>query len=139
MRFTPKSEKEIKEANLWEKGEYDFEILEAEETTSNSGNDMFKLKVKLFNNEKSQQVFDYITSTMDYKIRHLADATGLIEDYEQGELEAYKLVGKTGTAKVGISKDKTGQYPDRNQINDYVVDVAPKSLDEATGGDEMPF
>jgi hypothetical protein len=30
MKFKPKSEKELAEANLWPKGDYAFEILEAE-------------------------------------------------------------------------------------------------------------
>jgi hypothetical protein len=33
-----------------------------------------------------------------------------------GSLDAIDFVGKTGLAKIGIQKDKTGQYPDKNSI-----------------------
>lgn len=139
MRFTPKTEKELNEANLWEKGIYAFEILEAEETTSKTGKDMIKMKVKIYNGDKSQILFDYLLpDTMEYKLRHLCDACNLITEYETGNLEAYNLVGKTGKAKIGISVDKTGQYADRNSINDFVVD-APRDLDTVLNGDSAPF
>lgn len=139
MRFTPKSEKEIAEAGLWEKGNYPFEIVEAAEEVSKTGKDMIKMKVKLYNGDKTQIIFDYLLpDTMEYKLRHLCEVACLLPEYETGNLEAYNLVGKTGNAKVGISVDKTGQYPNKNNINDYLVD-APKSIDEALGGDKCPF
>lgn len=143
MKFQPKSEKELAEANLWPVGEYAFEILEADEENDKNGNPMFKLKVKVFKDSgASQNIFDYVSPAwMEFKLRHLADACGLINDYEKGELEAYQLVGKNGFCKVSISKDKSGQYPDRNAIGDYLVDgkTEKKSVKETLGGDEIPF
>lgn len=127
MKFQPKSEKELAEANLWTKGDYAFEILESEEATDKNGNDMLKLKVKVFKEDgKSQNIFDYVSGTwMEFKLRHLAEAAGKLIDYEGGELNAYDLVGKTGWCKVGVSVDKSGQYPDKNSINDYYPDGKP--------------
>lgn len=127
MKFKPKSEKELAEANLWPKGDYAFEILESEDATDKNGNDMLKLKVKVFkDNGASQNIFDYVSGTwMEYKLRHLAEAAGKLADYESGELNAYDLVGKTGWCKVGVSVDKSGQYPDKNGINDYCQDGKP--------------
>lgn len=112
MKFQPKSEKEIAEAGLWPNGEYDFEVLEAEEAADKNGNDMFKLRVKIFKEDGgSQNTFDYVSGAwMEFKLRHLAEACGVLDDYEKGEIEAYQLVGKTGRCKVNVSKDKTGQY-----------------------------
>ncbi len=45
---------------------------------------------------------------------------GLTAQYQAGELLAEDFVGRTGKAKVAIEKDKSGQYPDRNRIEDYL-------------------
>jgi len=123
MKFKPKSEKELAEANLWPKGDYAFEILESEEAQDKNGDGMFKLKVKIFKEDgASQNIFDYVSGTwMEFKLRHLSEACDLLQDYDKGELEAYALVGKTGKCKVGVSVDKTGQYPDKNDIKDYLT------------------
>lgn len=143
MKFQPKSEKELAEANLWPNGNYAFEILESEEATDKNKNPMFKLKVKVFKDTgASQHIFDFVSPTwMEFKLRHLAEATGLLIDYENGELEDYQFVGKTGMCKVGVSKDKTGQYPDKNGVMDYVVGVqaATGSIDDTLDGDKLPF
>ena len=146
MKFAPKTAKELAQGNLWEKGNYAFEILEAsDEVSKNSGKEMIKLKVKIFTDTgKSQNVFDHLLpDKMEYKLRHVAEACGLLADYEKGDLEAYQFIGKTGYAKVGVSIDKTGAYPDKNQINDYIVDdnftSVPKTIEEATKNDEIPF
>jgi hypothetical protein len=146
MKFTAKTKNEVESANLWDKGNYAFEILEAsDEISKKTGKEMIKLKVKIFTDAgKSQNVFDYLLpDSMEYKLRHVAEACGLLADYEKGEMEAYQFIGKTGYAKVGVSIDKTGAYPDKNQINDYIVDdnftSVPKTIEEATKNDEIPF
>lgn len=143
MKFAPKTEKELSEDNLWPVGNYAFEVLEAEEAVDKNINPMFKLKVKVFKDSgASQNIFDYVSPTwMEFKLRHLADACGLLAEYESGEIEAYQLVGKTGYCKVNISKDKSGQYPDKNSIGDYLADKPSekKTLAEATNDDSIPF
>lgn len=143
ISFKPKTEKELAEAKLWPKGDYAFEVLEAEEAEDKNGNGMFKLKVKVINDQgKSQNIFDYVSGTwMEFKLRHLAEACGLLAEYEGGEMEAFGLVGKTGYCKVGISKDKNGEYPDRNSIADYYADGLPskKELKEVLKDDSVPF
>lgn len=142
MKFNPKTEKEVNQGNLWDKGTYAFEILEASDEVSKSGKDMIKLKVRVFKDSgKSQNIFDYLLGdTMEYKLRHAADVCGLLDDYETGELSAYNFIGKTGKVKIGVSIDKTGAYPDRNNIIDYVVDVKRlATLSEAIGDDDVPF
>lgn len=142
MKFAPKTEKEIAEANLWPKGTYAFEILESAEQKDKNGNDMLKLKVKVFKETgATQHIFDYVSGTwMEFKLRHLCEACGLLNKYETGELDAFDFVGKTGYCKVGISIDKSGEYPDKNGINDYLVDdpVVLKPSN-AVDGDDIPF
>lgn len=148
MKFTPKSteqiaqeEKERAERFLWPVGDYSFEILEAEEAVDGQGRDMLKLKVKVFkDNGASQNIFDYVSGAwMEFKLRHLAEVCGQLSAYESGELDAYNFVGKTGTCKVGISKDKNGQYPDRNDIKDYIVKGTVTSKPTVDDSDEIPF
>jgi hypothetical protein len=150
MRFTPKTDKEIAEMNLWPAGEYPFEITEAENTTSKSGNEMIRLKLRVFNEDGGYKfVDDYLLESIAHKLRHAAEATGNLSNYENGELQDYMLKDKSGVLKLGIEKDKSGQYPDKNKVVDYVVDkearsngvssaparqAAPAELD-----DEIPF
>lgn len=151
MRVAPKTAQEIAEAGLWPAGIYDFEIIEAEDTTSKtSGNDMIKLKVKIFNESgQSQNLFDYLLDAVAYKLRHAAEAFGLLDEYEAGGFDAIDCIGKTGQCKVKIDKDKSGAYPDKNGIADYIVTPsvvgmvkAEKKARVAGGGDlddSIPF
>ena len=120
MRVTPKSEKEIAEANLLPKGIYGFEIADAVDTTSKAGNDMIALKIKVFSDAGYQFVNDYLLDAIPHKVRHCAEVCGVLDDYERGELHAANLIGKTGNLKLGIQADKTGAYPDRNSVMDYI-------------------
>lgn len=122
MQFTPKTEKEIAEENLWPVGEYGFEITEAYDKVSNSGNEMIELKLKVFNAEGGFKfIRDYLLESLSYKLRHAATACGAIGKYESGQLVAGDFVGATGFVKLGIDKDKTGKYPDKNAVKDYVT------------------
>lgn len=148
MRVTPKTENEIATANLWAVGVYDFEVMDAEDTTSkSSGNDMIKLKIKIFSATSEMTVYDYLLSTANaaFKVRHFAEATGMLAQYERGDMPAHDMIGKTGQCKVGISKDKSGQYPDKNGIMDYVKSAsapAPRAkpvASQADLDDDIPF
>ena len=123
MRFAPKTENEIASAGLWAAGEYDFEVTDAAEDQSKAGNDMVKLTVSVFNQEGQRRtIFDYLVDTEGgaYKIRHFAEAAGLLPQYERGEMAAEDMIGRNGRCKLTIQKDKSGQYPDKNGIGDYL-------------------
>ena len=123
MRFTPKTEAELKESNLFPEGEYSFEILDAEETLSKAGNDMLVLSLRIFENggENSQRVFDYLVSidSMIWKIRHFADAIGMLPEYDSGEMLAETLPGRTGKCKIVI-QPASGQWDAKNAVKDYL-------------------
>jgi hypothetical protein len=123
MRFTPKSEAEIAQGDLFPAGVYDFEVNSAEEAVSKAGNDMIKVRLDVFNDDGGKTtVFDYLMEAAAYKLRHMAEVCGLLDDYESGHLDADDLVGKAGRVKIGIQKDKTGQYADKNNVVDYIVE-----------------
>ena len=122
MRLTPKSEKEIAEAGLLAEGSYDFEIVDAADTVSKAGNDMIKLTLRVYSDDGAYVVIrDYLLESLAAKLRHAAEACGLLDDYENGRLDADDFKTKTGKVKVGIKKDKDGNYPDQNQIKDYIT------------------
>src|ERR1700739_2856565 len=127
MRVEPKTETEVAAAGLFAKGKYPFEVLEAAEGQSKAGNDMIEMKVAIYDGDKKRNVFDYLVSmdSMAYKIRHFADAVGMLKDYEAGNLDADKLIGCSGECLVDIDPEKNG-YPAKNVIKDYV-----KSSDKA--------
>ena len=124
MKFTPMTEKEIAEAGLLPAGEYDFEIAEAHETISkSSGNEMIHMRVAVFDHNGARRMMDdYLVDgpKSAFKIRHLAEALGMLPAYERGEMNADDLTGQAGRCKVRIQKDTNGQYPDKNTTADYV-------------------
>jgi len=127
MRLNPKTEKELAEAGLLPKGEYDFEIVKSEEAVSKAGNEMIALTLKVYDqNGASTLVNDYLMDKLPLKLRHAAEACGLLEDYERGQLHADDMVGKPGRVKLIVQADKTGQYPDRNSVQDYIVQKGPE-------------
>lgn len=150
MRFQPKTKEEIAADGLLQPGEYDFEIVSGEDTVSKAGNDMIKLRLNVYTESGGKvTMFDYLMPTVAFKLRHACEACGLEDEYESGNLEALDFEGKTGRCKVAVQKDKSGQYPDRNGIADYIApvtvgSVAKKTARAAGGGsqdldDAIPF
>lgn len=128
MKFQPKTEKQIIEEGLLPAGVYGFEVYEATDKTSKTGNDMIELKLRLFDDEGNSRgmVTDYLLEKLAYKLRHAAVACDLESNYENGDLAAIDFSGKIGEVKIRVQEDKTGQYPAKNVVADYVVkkDVA---------------
>lgn len=127
MRFDPISEQEAKaeQFSAWETGIYDFEVIAAEEKVSKKGNPMFALEVTLFKpNGASRKCKAWIVLTegMRWQLRHFCEATGMAKQYMGGEIADRDLVGKTGSAQVGINDNGY------NCIDDWIAqDVEVKS------------
>ncbi len=121
MRLTPMSDEQLAVVNLIEKGKYQFEVTNAEDTQSKSGNDMIKLTLTVWDNEGRQHtVFDYLLEAFPKKLKHFAKHLGLITKYEAGELLADDCIGKCGTLDLTIQEDKLRKYPPRNSVADYI-------------------
>lgn len=140
MRVEPKTEKEVQEMNLRDPGEYDFLVADATDKLSAKGNEMVELKLQLEDGDGRQFViFDYLVSidSMAYKVRHFAETTGLLPQYEKGDLPAELMVGHTGRCKIGVQPAK-GQYQAKNVVSDYLgvgsADPVKQLVD-----DEIPF
>ena len=147
MQFTPKTEKQINEDSLLPDGIYDFEVtFAADDVSKASQNEMIHLKLNVFDEDgKSRLIHDYIVASMEMKLRRAAYACGLGEKYEDGELHASDFEDCTGQVKVKKQADKTGQYPDKNVIADYIVEAVgakamPKPARQSIElDDEIPF
>ena len=140
MRFQHHSEQEIQEMSLVEEGTYRFEVIEATDKTSKSGNEMIAIKLKIWdNNGKERIVFDWLTPAMEFKLRHFCVATGLLNKYESDELNDRDCVGKSGVLELVIKKAE-GTYPSKNAVKDYIhdeeqqIEVADKKFN-----DDIPF
>ena len=127
MQFNSKSREELARESLTPPGEYDFEIISAEETTSKKGNEMIKLKLRVFVENGEIHVYDYLVAGMEYKLANFCDAIGRSDDYDDGEINADNLVGCAGKLKLVIEeaeKDKdTGEvkWPAKNVVKTYIA------------------
>lgn len=145
MKFQPKTEKEIAEENLLPVGTYSFQVIDAKDAVSRSGNDMIVLKNQIFKEDGSPSLMvdDYLLPTIAYKLRHAADASGLLTEYEAGELRAQDFIGRSGQLKLRIQKDKEGKYPDKNVVGDYVKKSAENNneppADHPVNDPDIPF
>lgn len=135
LTFQPKTEEELKKTVLLPKGEYDFEVIGAEEAVSKQGNDMIKLTLKVYDTDgTTTTVFDYLLASLEYKVKHFCDTTGLIAEYQSGALTVDMCLNKCGKCKLDIEKDKTGKYDDKNVVKDYTGMAI-----NASDIDDVPF
>lgn len=157
MKYTPKTEEVLEKekqdalnASLLPNGEYDFEVVQTSNKAASSGADMITLKLTISDNEGvGRFIFDYLTEAMGWKIRHAADACGLLANYDAGTLCAADFEGATGKVKIKTQKGNK-EYPNpKNVVEDYIkrseqpAQVAtPRKESAATGAlvdDEIPF
>jgi hypothetical protein len=121
MNFQPKSEKEIQDAKLWAKGEYDFVVEEAIDKTSSKGNPMIELRLRISDGHgKSRVVTDYLLDETAEKLRHAAAACGLLAKYETGSIAGAEFKGRRGRLMLNVDKARNGYGP-KNSVSDYVT------------------
>lgn len=119
MRFTPKTEQQIEEENLLPAGTYDFECVEAEEAVSKKGNEMIKVKLRVYRDDGSFIVLtDYLLEAFAKKLLHFCKAGGLMGVYEDGHLTTHHCKGVIGKAVLDIQPAE-GKYAAKNIVEDY--------------------
>ena len=116
MRVNPESD--IAQL-LLQPSEYEFEVLGAEEKVSNSGNDMFVLKLCVGPKGNKRFLTDYVVQKNTRKLFGACKACGLVERYFKGEIVAADFIGKAGRVLIGIDKSN-GEYLDRNNVVRYL-------------------
>lgn len=156
MKFTPITREEQMKAkgNLWPNGWYpasigDLDDSAIEGVSQKSGAPYFKLNIEVFaDNGSFRRVscFLMVEGKMNWLLRSAAESCGLLDKYEAGELCAEDFKGRSCFVKLGVEKDKTGQYPDKNKITDFKVDdsldkgaIAPSKKTVPLEDDSVPF
>jgi hypothetical protein len=122
MEFKPCTEQELADRKLLPKGDYDFEILDAWERTSEAGNPMIEVKVRVSRNGSglTRVLSDYLHAKRPEKLRHCCAACGLMAQYESGSLNDEDFRGKRGRLRLVVERGRNG-YASRNVIEDYLV------------------
>lgn len=155
--FPAFTDEELNAVNLIEPGFYNFEVAKAERQTSQKGNPMAKLTLKIWDNAgKTQTLFDYLVfSNVPLnirKVKHFCDAVGLVEEYRRRELPE-ELAHYCGKVEIGIEEEQPkkegGMYPRKNKVVDYVMtdkgavkheNIASKQhAEEPFFNDDVPF
>ena len=130
MNFEPKTKAQLDEIMLMAKGEYDFEVLFAQDTVSKNRNPMIKLQLGIYDSTgKMRKLYDYLVPSMEVKLQHFCDSTGLLPQYQSGTLKADMCVGRSGRCKLDIEPEQSG-YPAKNCVRDYCIRKA-KPIGEA--------
>lgn len=112
----PLSKEESKNGDVIPEGVYSFTVADAAEAVSKAGNDMIKVKLKLFMPDGSERIkIDYVMEAMKYKMAHFFDCLGLWDDYQSGAVDADDCIGKSGQVKIIV---KDGQ----SDVKDYILD-----------------
>lgn len=124
MKFTPMTQEEIARASLLEAGVYGFEVIGALDKISKAGNEMIELKLNVFGEERETHVYDYLMEKLAFKLRHFAECTGLLGEYESGTLDAYRCNGKVGYCKLAIDPGN-GDFGPKNVVKDYIKPETP--------------
>lgn len=133
MDFTPRTEEELKKFELLPEGDYDFDVLQADDAMSKSGKQMIKLTLGVYASSGNRiNVFDYLMSAVEYKLKHFCDSVGLVAEYQQGTLTADMCTNRSGRCSLKVQTDKSGQYDPKNVVKDY---IAPNS----TKDEDIPF
>lgn len=152
MKTNPKSASEIAMMDLIEPGIYNFQVFEATEKVSKSGNEMIELKLRIWdNNGRERIVFDYLLTAFAHKLRTFCEAVGLLEQYEADNLNANDCLSKSGKVDLGIQaekkKDDGSSWPAKNTVLEYVVSDAKTAAQPAVSepkttdfiDDDLPF
>lgn len=124
VKTNPKTEEQIREEMLLPAGEYDFEVIKAEDKVSRNGNEMIKVELAVFRpNGSRQYVYDYLMEKMAFKLRHFCYAVGIGAQYEAGAVTATDCEGRMGRAALIV--DTQPGYPPKNAVRDYIVQEGP--------------
>lgn len=139
MKFDPKSEEEVNNFPVLQAGEYPFEVMSAEEKTSQAGNPMIEVKLKVWGTDGAEvHVFDYLVEKVAYKLRHFCFAIGLGKEYSNGTVEADDCVGRGGLVILKV-RPAQGEYAEKNETKDYKSNGKPIPPRVEKPKDDVPF
>jgi hypothetical protein len=126
MNFEPMPKEEMLQIGLMPKGRYLFVVKAATEKMSKSGNPQIEVLLTVYDERgREHLLYDYLSPipALEFKLRHFCYAIGLGKMSEEGKFDTSIVNGKQGECHIYIREDKTGRYPPKNAIRDYVIDL----------------
>lgn len=142
FNFTPKSDEVL--LNLLEKGDGQFEVIDAAYHTKNT-NTTLRLTLKVWDIHGNDKVIsDYLSKNAEWKIKDFCYSCGLETEYDTGGLSPEICVGKSGKLKLDIKHDDG--YQPKNTVAAYIrVKVGEKQEkskyvpESEAPNDDIPF
>lgn len=157
MQFDPNDVGEQPQRKLIGEGEYDFEVMDAENTVfkdDDGEHKQIKLKLRIFADEGSIVLNTWVGYPVNklWRLRDFCRCVGLEKAWESGEVTPDDCVGKAGECVVGIWKERNTIrkfLPEYHEVGDSkpkkskgVKTTAGKfysDIDEAAKEDDFPF
>ena len=147
MNYQPKNEQQLREEReakrqlLDVKATYEFDVVNATETTSkSSGKDMLVLTLDVHHEGGTKRFTDYIVCDQDDKLFSFCKSIRCLEAYHHGTFGPDDCAGTNGQCKLGIEKGSAapdgGFYPDKNKVRQYVdgdAEIAGKTAPAMAG------
>jgi len=146
FEFNPKEAKD-KTFICLPAGEYEAEIMTAENKVSKAGNPMIELQVNCYATDgNTVRVFDYIVNPQSlWKLKSICRCFGMEFD---GIIDEQLLVGKRMTVKLKLCA-ATDQFSEKNEVVAYLEGISPTTPTQvsnsdtlktaAVNGDNVPF
>ena len=126
-------------------GEYDADILSAEEKTSKAGNVMLKLVVRIFHAGVPFGhilIDEYLVSSVKGHLTKLKKLCKVIDfNFDGGKIAPSDLEGRRIRVFVKTREDDTGKYDSKNVIVSYLSNESPPTNETsaAPADDDIPF
>ncbi len=119
---------ESKRGDLIPDGIYPFEVVDASDEISKTGNEMIKLKLNIFLPEgRERTIFDYLLEKLPYKLAHFFECVGKWDKYQSGAFSADDCYGMSGEVKIYTQESKNPAYADKSAVADYMLSEAQEA------------
>lgn len=101
-------------------GTYDSMLEAVEEQTSKQGTQMYKVTYAVYAGQAERKVWDYIphTEKMVWKLKRIAEAFGVVDDFNTGQFDPSCYVGCGLRLKLAIDPAK-GDYSAKNVVRGW--------------------
>lgn len=123
LNYNAKTEKET--SRLWDKGKYQFRVLECKLTVNNNkypGCDQLVLTLQLSRADgRKSNIFDttIIHDDWAWKLRHFACAVGMEHEYMSNIFDPVMALDRCGMAMITVQAPSE-TYQERNIVQDYL-------------------
>ena len=132
FNFAPKSDQEL--LDLLKDGEAQYIVVGAKVSTSQSGNEMLTLDLKVMDSTgKEKEIKDFLveSESMRWKIKNFCYSCGLENQYDHGRITINDLKERTGKLIIKTTP-ATGKYRAKSSVDRYITH-------EKSGTDNFPF